>query len=116
MLKMGLIAVAASSIISIGTVAVDHLFFEAKQQDIVSVDLQQILADEIQANAKVGVTEAQREERAKRFGQALESALSQAGKHGDKLVLVAPAVLRGAEDATAYVQSAIKADLERLQQ
>lgn len=111
MLKTALIAVISSAVISIGAVVVKEVYFTTKQQ-VVTVDLQKVIAEEIQANMKPGVDEKTRDERAKHFGTALESALTKAAANGEKIVMVAPAVVRGAEDITADIKASIEADLK----
>lgn len=92
------------------TIGVYKVFFEPR---VVAVDLNKVITEEIQRGAERGQTDSERALAADRFGQALEAALTDASNGGRNLVLVAPAVVRGAEDHTAEVQAAVRASLEQ---
>lgn len=110
MLKTILIAVISSCILSLGgMVAYEH--FGKQTQSVVTVDLQKLIAAEIEKNAKAGMTPEAQQQRAQQFSQALEKALTLAAEGGKKVVLTAPAVVRGAVDITEQVKAAIEADL-----
>lgn len=92
------------------TIGVYKLFFEPR---VVAVDLNKVISGEIQNGAQRGQSEAERALNADRFGQALEAALNEAAEGGRNIVLVAPAVMRGAEDRTEAVQTAVRAAMEQ---
>lgn len=92
------------------TIGVYKLFFEPR---VVTVDLNKVIASEIQSGAQRGQTDAERALNADRFGQALEAALDEASERGRNLVLVAPAVMRGANDRTEAVQAAVRSAMEQ---
>lgn len=92
------------------TIGTYKVFFEPR---VVAVDLNKVIREELQRAGERGQTDTERALHADRFGQALEAALTEAADGGRNIVLVAPAVMRGAEDQTEAVQAAVKTAMEQ---
>lgn len=91
------------------TIGIYKVFFEPR---VVAVDLTKVINGEIERAAQRGQSDAERAANADRFGQALEAALSEVSDGGRNVVLVAPAVVRGADDRTAAVLAAVRAAMD----
>lgn len=79
--------------------------------EYLSVDVQKIIQQEIMATSQAQMTPEERQKRGVRFAVALEKEVGALSRPG-RLVLVAPAVVNGADDRTEEVKAAILQDLK----
>lgn len=110
-MKVAGVALLISVLTSVCTNIIEYRWLSVGP-DIVTVDLQLVVADEIGSNSKIVASDSDRQLRAQRFSRALEKALNKIGGNGQRVVMVAPAVLRGGVDATGTLRSSIEAEME----
>ncbi len=79
--------------------------------EYLSVSVQTIIQQEIMATSQAQMTPEERQKRGARFAVALEKEVGALSRPG-RLVLVAPAVVNGADDRTEEVKAAILQDLK----
>jgi type-F conjugative transfer system protein TrbI len=93
-----------AALIVFATILIYKSFFAPR---IVSVDVAGILDDQVRKAVQHPMSEQERQQNAALFTRSLESALDHLGADNRNIVLVKPAVVRGAVDMTADVQQYI---------
>lgn len=77
---------------------------------IITVQVEQLLAEHIQAQAKREATSEQRLQAAEAFARQLDAALNDAASRHGAIILASGAVVRGAIDVTPEVRAALALD------
>lgn len=77
----------------------------------ITVQVEQLLAEHIQAQAKRDITSEQRLEAAEAFARHLDAVLSDAAERHGAIILASGAVVRGAIDVTPEIRAALALDL-----
>ncbi len=80
------------------------------RQTIAVVDLQKVIMEQLEAAAKPGesLSEKEIERRAESFARRLDRAVDEIAREYNALLLVSPAVVKGAPDLTARLRERIR--------